>query len=136
MLNNLKQNLQRDLLTASSNAIKVCLHYPNRMISYINLHKMTNRANPCMYMKYKLFLLLYKTFNMQSPISEWIELNFNQFFTSRQTNFMSNANNRHAIGSNSLCNRFNHLNDLININHLNLNFKSYKIVCKKLFLTY
>jgi hypothetical protein len=133
MLNNLKQNLQRDLLTASSNAIKVCLHYPNRLISYVNLHKMTNRATPSMYMKYKLSLLLYKTFNMQSPISEWIELNFNQFFTSRQTNFMSNANNRHAIGSNALCNRFNHLNDLININHLNLNFNSYKIVCKNCF---
>ena len=131
MLNNLKQNLQRDLLTASSNAIKVCLHYPNRMISYENLHKMTNRATPCMFMKYKLSLLLYTTYNMQSPLSEQIELNLNQFFTSRQTNFMSNTNNRHVIGSNALCNRFNLLNDKINLNHFNLNFNSYKIVCKK-----
>jgi hypothetical protein len=135
MLNNLKQNLQKDLMTAASNAIKVCLHYPNRMISYENLQKMTNRATPCMYMKYKLSLLLYKTYNMQSPLSEWIELNLNQFFTSRQTNFMSNTNNRHVIGSNALCNRFKLLNDKINLNHFNLNFNSYKIVCKKLFLT-
>jgi hypothetical protein len=51
---------------------------------------MANRATPKMYDLYKLSLLLYKTYNHQIPIKEWIQLNINQYFASQQTNFMSN----------------------------------------------
>jgi hypothetical protein len=67
MIKDLKLSLKNDLLAASSNAIKLSLHYPKHRISYINLHKMTNRATPEMYAGYKLSLLLYKTYNQQIP---------------------------------------------------------------------
>ena len=136
MLKNLKLSLQNDLLTASSNAIKLALHYPKHLISYNNLHRIANRATPKMYGLYKLSLLLYKTYNHQIPNEEWVQLNINQYFTSRQTNFMSNINNLHSIGSNALCNRFNQLNNKIDLTTLNLSIEGFKILCKKLFLTH
>jgi hypothetical protein len=58
------------------------------MISYENLHKITNRATPEMMSQYKLALSLYKVFNDKTPINEWLHLNFTQINTSRQTHFM------------------------------------------------
>jgi hypothetical protein len=51
------------LLSTSTQALKVALHYNYPMISNEYVHILTKRATPEMYCKYKLSLSLYKTFN-------------------------------------------------------------------------
>jgi hypothetical protein len=53
---NLKMNLQQNLLSASANALKMCLHYPKVNVSHLKLHKITNCATPSMYNDYKCAL--------------------------------------------------------------------------------
>ena len=86
--------------------------------------------------KYKLSLLLYKTFNEKVPEDEWLHLNDNIILTSRQTKFKCVKNNSLRIGLNCLANRFHHLNDMIPLAWLDVSFNSYKIKCKSLFLSY
>ena len=132
---NLNSYLKRSLLSASANALKMALHYPKRNINYKELHRITNRATPEMLSMYKLALLLFKVYNDCWPLDEWIQLNENQYFTSRQTFFKTNTNNRLICGKNALNNRLHHLNGLIKLDHLNLNYDKYKIECKNLFMT-
>lgn len=135
-LHNLNTNLKHALFVASANSLKMCLNYKTDMISYIDLHKMTNRATPEMLSDYKLALSLYKIFNNESPQNEWLHLNFSQITTSRQINFMTSKSNNLKLGINSLTNRLHHLNGKIPLEWLNKTFNCYKIECKKLFLTY
>jgi hypothetical protein len=71
---------------------------------------MTGRATPEMFRKYKLALLFYKTINEELPEQDWLSLNFNQIFTSRQSKFGINKTNRLLVGMNTLHNQFHELN--------------------------
>ena len=101
------------LLSTSAQALKMALHYNYPMISNEYVHILTKRATPEMYCKYKLSLLLHKTFNTGKPFGEWANLNFNQTFGSRQLKFHVNLNNNLRVGMNALCNHFHYLNDKI-----------------------
>ncbi len=135
-LPNLNQNSKHKLFVASSNALKVCLHYPRTQYSYFDLHRITKRATPDMICKYKLALSLYKTFNDQLPFNEWVHLNFNQISTSRQLTFITLKNNNKKVGLNSLANRYHSLNGKIPLVWMNKPYESYKIECKRLFITF
>jgi endonuclease/exonuclease/phosphatase family metal-dependent hydrolase len=135
LLNNLNVSLKQSLLSTSANALKMALHYPKHNISFNNLHLITKRATPNMISMYKLSLLLYKIYNEKLPTNEWEHLNFDQYFTSRQINFMTNLTNKSNCGKNALCNRLHILNGMIKLNLLNSNINIFKIECKKLFLT-
>jgi hypothetical protein len=78
LISSLKVILQKELMTASAKALRVALHFPDPMISYANLHKMANRATPEMFLKNKMSLLLYRTFNNEIPETGWLSLNFDQ----------------------------------------------------------
>ena len=116
-----------------SNALKLAIHYSDPLISHARYHKITSRATPQMYSDFKLALLQYKTFNNRSPETEWVELNFAQSFSSRQTLFHVNKTNRLQIGLNNLCNRFHYLNDKIPLEWLNKSYLAYKLDCKEKF---
>ena len=135
-LPSLHVNLKKNILTASASALKLALNYPQYDISHVNLHKITNRATPDMFCKYKLALLLFKTFNDKIPFDEWISLNFEQQNSSRQTNFMINKNNNLVVGLNALSNRLISLNGEIPLVWLNENYTKYKLLCKKRFLNF
>ncbi len=124
------------LLSTSANALKMALNYPQELISFQNLHRMTDRATPEMFSNYKLALLLFKTFNDKFPLQEWTQLNFSIIITTRQSKFAINRNNRLCVGNNAICNRLNVLNDKIPLTWLNKNYSLYKIECKKLFLSF
>ena len=130
---NLKQTDKSKLLTASSSALNMAIHYTKPFISYKRLHVITNRATPDMFCNYKLSLLLYKTYNMNLPLEEWINLNFNQTIMRRQTKFHISKTNNLRVGLNILCNRFHSINDIIPLDWLNKSYASYKIECKKTF---
>ena len=109
----LNDNVKNKLFVASSNALKICQHYPDRSISFLELHKITKRATPMMISEYKCALQLFKTFNECLPINEWVHMNFDQVITSRQTKFQINRSNRTKIGKHSMCNRFYQINGKI-----------------------
>jgi hypothetical protein len=83
----LNAELKHDLFLASSNALKLSLHYSCSNLSHNELNKLTNRATPEMFLNYELSLLLFKTFNNIYHHQEWIQLNFNMILTSRQKKF-------------------------------------------------
>ena len=62
---------------------------------------MAGRAMPSRIMYYKLALQLYKTFNLRTPTTDWIILNFNIVLTSRQLKFVTNKNNQYKVGMNA-----------------------------------
>ena len=132
----LKENLKHAFFVASAQALNLCNHYRDPYLSYYNLHKLTNRATPAMYSYYKNALLLYKTFNVTTCSDEWIHFNLNLINTSRQRTFMISRSNNSRIGMNATCNKFVHLNGKIPLDWLNLSFDSFKIKCKKLFLSF
>ena len=104
------------------------------MLSFDNLHEMAGRATSDQFQKYKLALQLYRTFNLQVPTQDWVNVNINFRNTSRQIHFHTHKSNRLKIGMNMLSNRFFYLNGKIELDWFNLSFNSFKVKCKKLFL--
>ena len=76
------------------------------LFHFENLHEMVGRATPEKLMIYKLSLQLYKTYNQHIPTQDWVNLNFNGIFTSRQSRFITRKENKQKIGMNSISNRF------------------------------
>jgi hypothetical protein len=132
----MNDNVKHKLFVASANALKVCQHYPDPLISFLELHKISKRATPMMLSEYKCVLQLYKTFNECLPINEWVHLNFDQVNTSRQTKFLIDRSKRTKIGRHSLCNKFHQLNEKIPLEWLGKSYSSYKILCKNPFLSF
>ena len=130
----LKHNLKQKLLSSSAKAIKVCVNYFTSDVSFDNLHAMYHRATPEKVLLYKLALSLFKIYNSNFNSIEFVMLNFNQIFTSRQTKFITSKSTHSKIGLNSLANRFYALNNKIPLDWLNHSFVTYKVKCKNLFL--
>ena len=134
-LSTLHHSLKNQLLSHSAKAIKICTRSSDVwMLSFENLHEMAGRATPDQFQKYKLALQLYRTFNLQVPTQDWVNVNINFRNTSRQIHFHTHKSNRLKIGMNMLSNRFFYLNGKIELDWFNLSFNSFKVKCKKLFL--
>ena len=65
----------------------------------------------------------------------WVVLNFTQSLISRQTKFMAMKSNNFKKGDNLLWNRLSVLNGAVELTEPNKPLTSYKIACKKLFLS-
>ena len=135
LIPSLNLNCKKMLLTASSNALKLAYNYRFPFISYLNLHNMAKRATPSMFTNYKLALMLHNLYNSDLMSDEWIHLNLNQVFTSRQTMFHINKNNNLNVGMNALSNRLHLINDKIPLEWMNKSYNSFKMSCKNYFLT-
>ena len=86
------------------------------------------RAAPENLSNFKHAVLLHKLYNNQSPNLDWVDLNFKQTFSTRQTNF-------NIIKSNNiLSNRLYVLNNKIVLNDLNLTLNCFKTKYKLLLL--
>ena len=75
------------LLLASAKALITSQKHPDPMESFINTHTSYKRAPPSELIVYKHLILLHKIYNEKLPVTDWVELNFNQILTSRQTHF-------------------------------------------------
>ena len=133
-LPSLKKELKTKLLSISARAIKIAMYYPDRMISFENIHKMNNRATPDSFMIYKYAIQLHKLYNENEHSFEWVNLNINQILTSRQTNFLIMKTNNNKVGLNILTNRLHILNGKIPLSWLNLTLSTFKVKCKQLLL--
>ena len=96
---------------------------------------MTKRALPDQMLKYKHALMLYKLYRQCIPNEEFIGLNFQANLNQRLQyhNFIKRQN--YSVGSNILLNRLCCLNNEILQSMTDETYLSYKIKCKKLFLS-
>jgi hypothetical protein len=81
---------------------------------------------------YQIALQLYITFNLRLPEKEWVNLNWQQTSTTRQTTFKIIKNNNYRVGMNCQSNKCHGLNDIIPLLWLNKPWNSFKIECKNL----
>ena len=133
-LPNLNNSLKSKLISASARALKVCMYYPDPMMSFERIHAINKRATPNAIMNYNLGIQLYKLYNTREHSLEWLHLNQNQILTSRQTRFQILRSNSLRIGLNALANRLANINGKIELTWLNLSYESFKIKCKRLFI--
>ena len=131
----LKPELKQIILSTSAHALKLSQRTPNFYESFIDVHKSCKRAHPNQILIYKHAILLHKMYNSNCPQMDWIELNFNQTLTSRQTLFISIKSNRFHVGNNLLVSRLSVLNNKIPLNDLNMSLASFKIKYKEKFLS-
>ena len=102
MIHTLSVANKKLLLSTSANALKVAYNYRFPFVSFMTIHSMAGRATPSMMTNYKLALMLHKIYNSTNQSDEWIHLNTNQVFTSRQTSFHVNRQNNLTVGMNAL----------------------------------
>ena len=107
---------------------------PNTFESFNDIHVSCKRATPNQMIVYKHAILTHKLYNLEQPRADWIDLNFNQTFTSRQKTFQVIKNNNYKVGNNLLSSRLSIVNNLIDLNDLNLSINAFKIKYKKLLL--
>ena len=130
----LNVDAKQKLLSASANALKICTPSYHDRMSFLELHTINKRGTPSQMCNYKLALLLYKLINCEIPYLDWLDVNFQQTFNSRQCNFSFFSINNYRVGCNSICNRLRVLNGKINLNSVNQGFESFKVMCKGLLL--
>ena len=121
-------------MSASANAIKLCLSKQPPNTSYESIHKIAKRATPSQMSTYKHALQLYKLFNSTNMSDDWITLNYQQNFSNRQKYVQINDVSATKIGKNILSNRLGILYNQIDYDWLNLSLNYFKINCKKLYL--
>ena len=132
----LKPELNQMLLSASAKALKITQKNPNAMESYVNVHKSCERALPGQLLEYKHAILLHNVYNNQIPKDDWVDLNFNQILTSRQTKFKTLKSNNFKVGNNKLTTRFTALNGKVTLSDLNLSLDSFKCKYKNILLSH
>ena len=135
LIPSLNVDLKKHLLSCSAQALKLIGNQMDLRISFDQLHKINNRATPMQMMRYKHSILLYKLYNSSDETDDWMDLNWNQYFNSRCAKFKIFDDSRLKIGKNILTNRLTLVNNQIAFNWLNKCINSYKIACKRLFLT-
>ena len=85
-------------------------------------------------MTYKHALLLHKVYNDEKMTHEWQSLFFNQSFNNRALNANFIDTSKYKIGKNLIENRLTFLNNKITYDMLNMEYPSYKIKCKEMFI--
>ena len=79
----LSPRLQQKLLSASVNAIKLCLSNLPPNTSHDTIHKLAKRGTPSQMSQYKHAIQLYKLHNSTSMTDDWVSLNTQQYFNGR-----------------------------------------------------
>ena len=131
----LSPHLKQKLLSASANAIKLCLTKLPQNTSFESIHNLAKRATPTQISSYKHAIQLYKLYNSSNMSDDWLSLNIQQSFNERNGKFQIYNISNYKVGRNLICNRFKQLNNKINYTWLNESLNAFKIKCKTLFLS-
>ena len=126
---------KQKLMSASANAIKLCLSKLPLNTSHETIHRLAKRATPTQMSSYKHALQLHKLYNSSTMTDDWISLNLQQNFNRRNEHFQIFKIANYKVGRNLMTNRFHPLNNKIKYSWLNDSFESYKIKCKTLLLS-
>ena len=93
---------------------------------------MFKRFTPNQWKNYCNLLCLYRIYNHRVPENLWLELQINALPLTRSNKTLFPPKNKLKIGLNSFSNRLSYISTLINNDHLNLSYSSYKIKIKEL----
>ena len=126
--------LKQKLLSASANAVKLCLSKLPLNTSYEAIHRLAKMATPSQMSNYKHALQLHKLYNSTNMSDDWLNLNLQQNFNGRNEMIQFFNMSNYKVGRNLLVNRFRSLNNKIKLTWLNDSYESYKIKCKNLLL--
>ena len=135
LLPTLKPQLKQKIIAASAAPLKIITKDYNHHMSYSTIHYLNKRALPSQITNYKHALILYKIYNSNTMDNDFMTFFFNQQFTARRKTIKFTNTSKFKIGNNLIANRLTVLNGKIELNWLNLPLNSYKIVCKKEFLS-
>ena len=122
--------LKQKLLSASANAIKLCI----TKITLNTSHKLAKRGTPVQMSKFKHAIQLHKLYNSNNMSDDWVSLNMQQNFNRRLDKIQIISMSHYKVGQNLLVNRFKALNNTIDLLWLNESLNAFKLRCKKLFL--
>ena len=134
-LPSLKPQLKQKLLSASANAVKLCLSSLPPNTSFETMHNLAQRATPSQMTSYKHALQLFKLYNSTNMSDDWVSLNVQQNFNRRNEKVQLIKISNYKVGNNYMVNRLMILNNKIEFSWLNESFNAFKIKCKQLFLT-
>ena len=134
-LQTLSPLLKQKLLSASANAIKICLSKLPQNTSYDKIHSLAKRGTPSQMSNYKHAIQPFKFYNSNSMTDDSIFLNLQQNFNGWNEHFQIFNVSNYKVGQNLMVNRFLPLNNKIEYSWFNGSFESYKIKCKKLLLS-
>ena len=134
LIPSLKPQLFQQLLSALASAHKMISFTYDHLVSFDQIHSLLNRATPKMFMAYKHALMLYRISNDTNHSNEWLSLNFQLNFNSRDQSVKVVDTSRLKIGKNIAVNRIKIINGKIMHAWMNLTYKTYKLKCKALFL--
>ena len=131
-------NCKHDLLTVSSLALRTCINFPSRDVSFINLHKQCQKSTPEQFMMYQLSINAYKSINenVEVPTLELVRLLDQIIFPRRQTLLDTLRNNRFKIGMNTNANKVYHIRKQIVLEKLSWSFPRFKKHMKLQFLKF
>ena len=120
---------------ASANALRIITNEITIFHTHSQIHAITGRALPDQMIKSKHALLLYKLMRQCMPSKESIQMNFQANLNERQVhhNFIKMQN--YSVGNNILLNRLCILNNEIPKLMTNDSYDTFKVKCKKQFLT-
>ena len=135
LIPSLSRQSKISLLSASSAPLKICCNGYHNLISYERLHSLLKRPLPPDITKYNHSLLLYKIYNEQTQTLDWLHINFNQNFNARNDKLNFIDTSKFKQGKNLLSNRFCIINNQIKYEWLNLPFKAFKNMSKRIFLS-
>ena len=131
----LSPQLKQKLLSASANAIKLCLTMLPQNTSFESIHSLAKRATPTQISSYKHAIHIYKLYNSTNMSDDWISLNIKQSFNERNGKLKIYNITIDKVGRNLICNRFKQLNNKIDYSWLNESLNAFKIKCKSLLLS-
>ena len=126
--------LKQKLMSASANAVKLCLTKLPINMSYEAIHNLAKRGTPTQMSMYKHAIQLNKLYNSNNMSDDWISLNDQQIFNSRNDHFQIYTKSNYKVGRNLIVNRFKPLNNKIKLSWFNDSFESFKVKCKHLLL--
>ena len=129
----LKHDVKQLLLSASANALRTCMPFQNRFISFEDIHRNCCQPTPPCIGLYKISILLFKTYNSNVTNDDWLDLSENIILTTRQNLFSCFKSNNYKIGMNVQINKFSFLNNRIDLKLFNLSLPCYKRKMKQLF---
>ena len=81
----LSPDLKQQLLSTSTNALKLSQTSPSFMKTFVNIPKECKRSQLEQMIIYKHAILLHKLYNKNCPERDWLALNFQQVNNQRQT---------------------------------------------------
>ena len=121
-------------MSASANAIKLCLSKLPINTSFESIHSLVKRGTPTQMSMYKHALQLYKLYNSNNMSDDWISLNDQQISNRRNERFQIYTKSNFKVGRNLIVNRFKPLNNKVKLSWFNGSFESFKVKCKLLLL--